>query len=65
MEAGPSTARAVIAAQTELAVDEAVDPVGQVGEELRLLRLRQPSVLHGLREVGFGIGDERGLQPVD
>ena len=34
--------------QAELAVHEPIDPVGQVGEELRPLRLGQPSILYGL-----------------
>jgi hypothetical protein len=48
-----------------LAVDEVVDPVGQAGEDLRLLRLGQSSVLHGLGEIGLRTRDQRGLQPVD
>ena len=48
----------------ELAVDEVVDPVGQVGEDLRLLRGGQASVLDGVGEIGFRSRDECVLQPV-
>ena len=51
--------------KAELAVDEIVDPVGQVGEDFRLLCLGQSPVLHGLSEVGLRGRDQGGLQPVD
>jgi hypothetical protein len=53
------------AAQPELAVDEVVDPVGQVGDDLCLLCLGEAPVLDGLLEVGLRSRDQGVLEPID